>query len=129
MEAFLHILGNEELIFSDYENNSGKKSYSTVGGCYYACKMAILEALWREQIQAGVIVIREAYRGYVPMGVFNVRENVRNAMLQPAIEFPDVKNAFQYISTKLWLPLKKFEKESTLLRDAVRSRQTTLSSF
>jgi hypothetical protein len=129
MEAFLHILGREELIFSDYENNSGKRGYSSVGGCYYACKMAILEALWREQTQAGAIVIREAYRGYVPMGVFNVRENVRNAMLQPGIEFPDVKNAFKYISTKLCLPLKKFERESTLLREAVRTRQTTLASF
>ena len=129
MEAFLHILGKEELIFSDYEINSGKKGYSSVGGCYYACKMAILEALWREQTQAGAIVIREAYRGYVPMGVFNVRENVRNAMLQPGIEFPDFKNAFKYVSTKLCLPLKKFESESTLLKGAFRTRQTTLASF
>lgn len=66
MEAFLHVLGKEELIFSDYEQNAGKKGYSIVGGCYYTCKMAVLEALAREKIQAGVIVLREAYNGYVP---------------------------------------------------------------
>ena len=61
MEAFLHILGNEELMFSDFENNGGKKGYSRVGGCYYSCKMAVLEALAREKKQAGAIILREAY--------------------------------------------------------------------
>lgn len=31
MEAFLHIMGNEELMFSDFEGNSGKRGYSRVG--------------------------------------------------------------------------------------------------
>ena len=36
---------NEELIFSDYETNAGKKEYSRVGGCYYTAKMAVLDYL------------------------------------------------------------------------------------
>ena len=129
MEAFLHILGREELIFSDYENNAGKKGYSRVGGCYYSCKMAVLEALAREKKQAGAIVLREAYPGYVPLGVFNVRENVRNAMLQPAQEFESMKTALQYISVRLELPIKSFIERSDLLQEQLRSRQTTLSCF
>lgn len=82
MEAFLRIMGNEELLFSDFETNGGKRGYSRVGGCYYSCKMAVLEALAKERCQAGAIILREAYTGYVPLGVFNVRENVRNAMHQ-----------------------------------------------
>lgn len=129
MEAFLHILGREELVFSDYEHNAGKKGYSTVGGCYYSCKMAVLEALAREQKQAGAIILREAYPGYVPMGVFNVRENVRNAMNQTPKEFEDMTNALSYISTRLQLPMTRFVKESTLLKELRTCRQTTLSSF
>jgi hypothetical protein len=129
MEAFLHILGREELIFSDFEHNAGKKGYSTVGGCYYSCKMAVLEALAREQKQAGAIILREAYPGYVPMGVFNVRENVRNAMNQPPKEFADMNAALLYISSKLQLPMTRFVKESTLLKELRKCRQTTLSSF
>lgn len=49
--------------------------------------MAVLEALERERRQAGAIILREAYAGYVPLGVFNVRENVRNAMHQKPLEF------------------------------------------
>ena len=75
-EAFLHVLGNEELVFSDHEVRKKKTEYSHLGGCYYSCKMAVLEALAREQKQAGAIILREALHGYVPMGVFNVRENV-----------------------------------------------------
>jgi hypothetical protein len=129
MEAFLRIMRNEELVFSDYEHNAGKKGYSSVGGCYYACKMAVLEALAREQRQAGAIILREAYSGYVPLGVFNVRENVRNAMNQPCSEFEDMKSALAYISTKLALPMKRFIREGTLLRELCKSRQTTLSCF
>ena len=129
MEAFLHILGREELIFSDYENNAGKKRYSRVGGCYYSCKMAVLEALAREKKQAGAIVLREAYPGYVPLGVFSVRENVRNAMSQPAQEFESMKTALQYISARLELPIKRFIERSDLLQEQLRSRQTTLSCF
>lgn len=129
MEAFLQVLGREELIFSDYETNSGKKEYSRVGGCYYTCKMAVLEALERESKQAGVIVLREAYNGYVPLGVFNVRENVRNAMDQAPLEFEDMKTALSYISTKLKLPMEKFVKQSDLLRELLNSRQTTLDNF
>lgn len=129
MEAFLHILGREELIFSDYERNSGKKGYSSVGGCYYACKMAVLEKLAREKRQAAAVVLREAYAGYVPLGVFNVRENVRNAMIQPPTEFEDTKTAMEHISTRLALPAKRFVVESTLLKEHLKSRQTTLSCF
>lgn len=129
MEAFLHILGREELIFSDYEHNEGKKGYSKVGGCYYTCKMAVLEALVREKVQAGAIVLREAYTGYVPLGVFNVRENVRNAMNQPAENFEDLKTALSYISTKLRLPVERFVEKSTILQELLKGGQTTLDFF
>ena len=129
MEAFLRILGNEELIFSDYEKNGGKKGYSRVGGCYYSCKMAVLEALAREKKQAGAIILREAYSGYVPLGVFNVRENVRNAMQETALPFEDMKSALWYICGKLKMPLKRFIQQSDLLKEQLKSRQTTLSSF
>jgi hypothetical protein len=129
MEAFLHVLGREELVFADHETGAGKTAYSSVGGCYYSCKMAVLEGLAREGRQAGAIVFREAYRGYVPMGVFNVRENVRNAMRNTPLEFGDMKAALAHISSRMRLPLRRFVEESTLLRDQMKTRQTILSSF
>lgn len=129
MEAFLHVLGREELIFSDYENNGGKKEYSRVGGCYYTSKMAVLEELASKKKQSAAIILREAYHGYIPLGVFNVRENIRSAMNEPYKEFEDMKTALAYIDSKLKLPLEKFIKGSDLLKELLKSRQTTLDSF
>jgi hypothetical protein len=128
-EAFLKVLGNEELVFSDHEGYKKKTEYSPLGGCYYTCKMAVLEALARKQEQAGAIILREAHRGYVPMGVFNVRENVRGAMRQPAWEFEDIRSALSHISASFSLPMTRFIKEGVLLRETLRQRQCRLSDF
>ncbi len=128
-EAFLHVLGNEEYVFSDYERNKGKEGYSSLGGCYYSCKMAVLEALAREHRQAGAIILREALPGYVPMGVFNVRENVRSAMHEPFREFEDLKSALAHVSATFTLPLQRFITETTLLQESLKQRQCTLSDF
>lgn len=129
VEAFLHIRGNEEVLFADHEEFRGKSEYSSVGGCYYSSKMALLESLERQGVQAGAIVLREARRGYIPMGVFNVRENVRQAMLQPCREFEDLSSALSDVSARMMLPMERFINESTLLKSQFRARQTTLDSF
>jgi hypothetical protein len=129
IEAFMHILGREEMIFSDYEYTTGKKGYSSVGGCYYSCKMAVLEALQRERKQGGAIILREAYPGYVPLGVFNVRENVRNALKQKPAEFQDLGETLTHLNTKLRLGTQKFIRQSNLLQELLRCRQTTLNCF
>jgi len=128
-EAFLHVLGNEELVFSDYEGTKKKTTYSPLGGCYYSCKMAVLEALAREGNQAGAIILREARKGYVPMGVFNVRENVRSAMQQAPTEFQGIRPALQYLTEKFMLPVTRFIEEGPLLQSAIRERQCRLYDF
>lgn len=128
-EAFLHVMGNEEMVFSDCENNLGKKGYSSVGGCYYSCKMAVLEALEKQNKQAGAIVLREAYEGYIPLGVFNVRENVRSALRQAPKEFPTLKEAMSNLSPRFRLPMSRFAKEGKILNDLIGMRQRTLDSY
>jgi hypothetical protein len=116
-------------VFSDHEGNRKKTDYSPLGGCYYSCKMAVLEALAEEQKQAGAIILREALHGYVPLGVFNVRENVRSAMRQPAREFEDIRSALSQISEKFTLPMQRFIEEGNLLRTTLRERQYTFHDF
>jgi hypothetical protein len=125
MEAFIHVMGNEEVIFSDWESNFGKKGYSSVGGCFYSVKMAACEHLTKIKKQGGVIVFREAYSGYVPLGVWLCREITREALKQTPKEFVDLNSALNYISTKLYLPMRKFEAAGTLLK-TLKSQRTLL---
>ncbi len=129
IEAFIHVLGKEEMIFADQEYTQGKSEYSSVGGCYYSCKFAVLEALSRMKKQAGAIVLREAYEGYVPLGVFNVRENVKAAMAQRPREFESYRAVLNYLSTKLRLPISRFTEQGVLIKEMLRSRQTTLTQI
>jgi hypothetical protein len=128
-EAFVRVLGDEEVVFSDYELHKPKATYSHLGGCFYSCKMAVLEALAEQQRQAGAIILREAASGYVPLGVFNVRENVRRAMQQPPRECEDAGEVCSYLSDTFTLPLSRFQEAGTLFRNIGKRSQTRLSEF
>ena len=126
-EAFIHVLGNEEVIFSDWEPNAGKKEYSSVGGCFYSVRLAIAEKLVEIGRQASALVFREAYPGYIPLGVWACREITRNAMKQQPREFCDLKSALNYVGTKLQLGMQRFGRESVLLKGL--QVQRSLGSF
>ena len=117
------------MIFSDYEHNKGKKEYSRVGGCYYTAKMAILEQFERDKKQAGCFVFREANEEYIPLGVFNVRENIRHAVSQNPKEFETLQNALDYIDSKLTLTIQDFRNADNLINEVIQGRQTTLDMY
>jgi hypothetical protein len=75
--------GSSVAIYSDWEGNNGRSTYASIGGCYYSARLAVCEQLLKERRQATAIILREARPGYImPIGVWQVRENVRNAMRQ-----------------------------------------------
>jgi hypothetical protein len=127
-EAFLHVLSNEELIFNDAEFYK-KKEYSSVGGCFYTARFAILEGLNKMQKQAAAFVFREAYKGYVPLGVFNVRELIRKAMKDKPLTFSNFREALDYLNKRLKLPLRKYIEKSMLLKHYLTKRQFGLSAY
>ena len=116
IEAFMKIFGNEEVVFSDWEPHEGKKEYATIGGCYYSGRLAIAEKLKEMKVQAGAIIFREAYTGYIPLGVWLVRENMRQAMKTKPEEFCDMNSALTHISLKLRLPFQRYRQISILLK-------------
>ena len=120
---------NERLIFSDYETNGGKKEYSRVGGCYYTAKMVVLDYLSKIKKQSGLVILREAYENYIPLGVFNVRENIKEAMNRPYLEFETLEDCLKYAGTKLRIPIKEFVNQGTLLNEMLHSKQTTLDMY
>lgn len=129
MEAFIHVMGEEEVIFSDWEPFQGRTTYSEVGGCYYAVRFACAEKLSFRKKQAGVVVFRESYQGYIPLGVFTCRETARHALAQKPLEFSDMKSAIAHISTRIVLPMKRFLDSGSLLREISKHKQMLLSAY
>jgi len=111
-------------IMSDSEFFDGRTTYASIGGCYYAARLAVNELLQRERRQAGVSIMREAHPGYIlPVGVWNVRENVRSALRTPPKRFATLKDALTHISTIMDIPISRWIRNSSILKDALFQRR------
>jgi hypothetical protein len=118
--------GKSIAIFSDWEGNSGRTTYAQIGGCYYSARLATCEQLVRERRQATVIVLREARPGYImPIGVWQVRENVRNAMRQKPYLFKSLAESLQFISGRFEIPIQWWIMQSELLKRAIFQKKIT----
>jgi hypothetical protein len=106
------------IITVEREGFHGRNDYAIKeGGGYYASKLAACEQLARMRRQACVIVFREIYDSYImPVGVWEVRENVRHAFNKKPKRFSSLKEALEDIKQRLTLPLEEYLKRSYFLR-------------
>lgn len=119
---------NEISIMGSHEGYHGRTKYAEIGGCYYAARLAVNEKLNQARRQAAVIILREAHPGYIlPVGVWNVRENVRKALRKEPGKFNTIKETFEYISKILSIPVPRWIKNSAILQEYLF--QTKLESF
>lgn len=110
--------GRDIMVISDAEHFEGRNTYAKIGGCYYAARLASTEYLLKEGRQARVVILREAHSGYImPVGVWNVRENVRAALRGPCVAFNTLESALSYIQSKFDIPLQRWTLNSTTLKD------------
>lgn len=112
-------------IIEEYESFRGRTAYADKeGGGYYAARLAVIEALWGMRRQARVVVFREIYEGYtVPLGVWQVRENARNAFKGRPEVFKTLGEALKHINSKLRLSINDYIDVSKILK------QRRLSDF
>jgi hypothetical protein len=112
--------GKSIAIYSDWEPNSGRTTYAAIGGCYYSARLATCEQLAKEGRQATAIVLREARPGYImPIGVWQVRENVRNAIRQRPYFFKSLAESLQFIGSRFEIPMQRWILQSELLKQAL----------
>jgi DNA repair protein NreA len=117
----------EPYIIGDYEEYFGRRAYAKVGGCYYSTRLAVAESLEAERRQAAAIVLRETYPGYImPLGVWNVRESIRELMRQEPSKFDSFAPALAAALAKMRIPSKKWESSSVLVsRELTQAKITS----
>ncbi len=105
-------------ILEEYEPYEGRKGYAELqGGGYYASRLGVAEGLAGIKRQARVVVFREVYEGYtVPLGNWQILENVRNAFRQPFAGFSTKQEALEHINSGLRLPVGDYMEMSRILR-------------
>jgi len=116
----------EPAVMGDYEPYEGRTTYPDIGGCYYACRLAVAEALVRERRQASALVLREIHPGYLlPVGVWFVRESVRRMLAQRPETFDSLRSALVSAAESLSIPIDRWVRASWLLRRSIFQRRMT----
>ena len=86
---------------SDNEDARGINHPPHIAGAYFAAKLAVSEYLLKNKIQAGVLIFREIRPEYaIPVGVWQVREGIREAMKQKPQIITKFNEALEIAATK-----------------------------
>jgi hypothetical protein len=110
----------------DWEGYRGRSTYASIGGCYYAVRLAAAEFLAREGRQAGIIAMREIHPSFItPLGVWINRECVREAFKEKEVRFSSLNEALGYIGSRFAIRLENWVETSVLLKDALYQEKLT----
>lgn len=121
--------GSEVCVETDWEDLRGRKSYASLGGCYYASRLATAEYLCRIKRQAGAILWREIYPGFkIPIGVWFVREMLRKCFKQSYEDFNTLEEALEHLKGFSRVGIEEWVKKSKLI-DHLRRQKTLWSYF
>ena len=112
---------------SDYEDARGIDHPPAIAGAYFAAKLGVLEYLNKMKIQAGVVILREIRPEYaIPVGVWQVREGIREAMKKAPVFADDFNHALSLASQKMSISKSEWLSHGNILG---LIRQKVLSDF
>lgn len=105
-----------ELPYADHEYPSFPERYpENIGGAYHAVRLPVLEHLSARRRQAAAIVFVEVFPGWLPLGVWRLREISRKALGMRCLKASTLGEALSLLSSKLRLPIEKWTCASWLL--------------
>ena len=112
---------------SDYEDARGIDHPPAIAGAYFAAKLGVLEYLNKKKIQAGVVILREIRPEYaIPVGVWQVREGIREAMLKTPVFADSFDHALSLASSKMSISKSEWLSHGNIIE---LMRQKTISDF
>jgi hypothetical protein len=113
---------------ADNEDERGLNHNPTIAGAYFAARLAVAEHLARQHKKAGAIVLREIHPNYVmPLGVWQIREGVREALKKPPQKFERFDHAMSFACSYMSLSKNEVVQKSRLWKSF--KGQTKISDF
>ena len=113
---------------SDCEGSCGiDHSPPAIAGAYFAAKLGVLEYLNKKKIQAGVVILREIRPEYaIPVGVWQVRQGVRETMKQSPVVSDSFDQCLIQAAGKTSITKNEWLRHGRILEMV---RQKTISDF
>ena len=112
---------------SDSEDARGIDHPPAIAGAYFAAKLGVLEYLSKKKIQAGVVILREIRSEYaIPVGIWQVREGIRESMKKNPIISDSLDHAMSLASNKMSIGKSEWLSHGNLTN---MMRQKTIADF
>ena len=112
---------------TDFEDARGIDHPPAIAGAYFAAKLGVAEYLSRNKIQAAVLVLREIRPEYaIPVGVWQIREGIREAMKQKPIISPTLDEGLNHACKSLSISKFEWLSKGELIK---KMRQKSITDF
>jgi DNA repair protein NreA len=113
---------------SDNEDARAPNHNPTIAGAYFAARLAVAEQLALRHKKAAAIVLREIHPQYVmPLGVWQIRQGVREALKRPPQKFERFDDAMSFACSYMSLSKNEVVQKSWLWKSF--KNQTKISDF
>ena len=112
---------------SDHEDARGINHPPAIAGAYFAAKLGVVEYLSKIKKQSGVLVLREIRPEYaVPVGVWQVREGIRQAMHSSPHNLNSMKEAIHFATKNMSISKNEWVKHGSMVK---LIKQKSISDF
>ena len=119
--------GNSIGFGSDHEDAKGINHPPAIAGAYFAAKLGVTEYLSKIKKQSGVIIFREIHPEYaVPVGVWQVREGIRQAMKTKPSNSESIEDAIHLATKSMSISENEWLSHGTMLK---MLKQKSISDF
>lgn len=86
----------------DFEDARGLDHYPSIAGAYFAARLGVAEHLSRRRRKAAAFILREIHSDYVmPVGVWQIREGIREALKTEKRQFESFEEALSFACMNL----------------------------
>ena len=101
----------------DFEDARGLDHYPSIAGAYFAARLGISEHLSKRRRKAAALALREIHPDYVmPVGVWQIREGIREAMKTEKSEFETFEEALKFACISLSTSKKEWIRGSKIFK-------------
>jgi DNA repair protein NreA len=113
----------------DFEDARGLDHYPSIAGAYFAARLGIAEHLSKRRRKAAALSLREIHPDYVmPVGVWQIREGIREALKTQKSEFETFEKALNFACISLSTSKKEWVKGSKIFKLNEQRRLTDFLS-
>lgn len=113
----------------DFEDARGLDHYPSIAGAYFAARLGIAEHLSKRRRKAAALALREIHPDYVmPVGVWQIREGIREALQTEKSEFETFEKALNFACISLSTSKKEWVRGSKIYKLKEQRRITDFFS-